>query len=124
MPVVPAADTVVHEMHGNRFTSYAAPSLGSTELCVWRLDVPAGTTPLPHRVTREEVLVVVGGRLQVTLDGHATDVGAGDAVVVPAGAEFGAGNAGPGTATAWVSTTAGLEAELPDGTRLTPPWTR
>jgi hypothetical protein len=40
LPVVRAADAVVHDLHGSRFTSYAAPARGSTELRAWRLDVP------------------------------------------------------------------------------------
>ena len=44
MPVVHAADAVIHDMHGSRFTSYAAPSRGSAELCAWRRCCH-GTTP-------------------------------------------------------------------------------
>jgi|HubBroStandDraft_1064217.scaffolds.fasta_scaffold494750_1 mannose-6-phosphate isomerase-like protein (cupin superfamily) len=129
MPVVHAADAVVHDMHGSRFTSYAAPSRGSSELCAWRLDVPAGTRGVPHTVTREEILFVLGGTMNVTLgDGSgaaATEPSrAGDAVVVPAGSTLRIENPGDEPAAAWVTTSAGLEAILPDGSRVSPPWTR
>src|SRR5580658_1698064 len=129
MPVVHAADAVVHDMHGSRFTSYAAPSRGSSELCAWRLDVPAGTRGVPHTVTREEILFVLGGTMNVTLgDGSgatATEPSrAGDAVVVPAGSTLRIENPGDEPATAWVTTSAGLEAILPDGSRVSPPGTR
>lgn len=124
MPVIRTADAVVHAAHGATFTSYAAPALGTRELCVWRLDVPAGTTGQPHTVTREEVLVIAAGTLTVTLDGHSSTAAGGDAVVVPAGTTLRVDNTGPHPASAWVSTTAGLEAVMPDGARFAPPWVR
>ncbi len=124
MPVVRAAEAVIHELHGTRFTSFAAPATGSAELCAWRVDVPAGTTGLPHGVTREEVFLVTAGRLRITLDGQSSTVEVGDAVVVPAGSSLRLDNPGAETASAWVSTSVGLEAVLADGSRLTPPWVR
>jgi mannose-6-phosphate isomerase-like protein (cupin superfamily) len=125
MPVVHTVDAVIHELNGNRFSSYAAPASGSRELCAWRLEVPAGSTGVPHRPTREEVLLVLTGVLQVALDGQpAEPVGSGDAVVVPPGELFQVDNLGPVDATAWVTTSVGLEAELPDGSRIAPPWVR
>ncbi|MDR3034837.1 MAG: cupin domain-containing protein [Kitasatospora sp.] len=128
MPVIHAAETVIHDMHGSRFTSYAAPARGSTELCAWRLDVPAGSEGTTHSVSREEILFVLGGTLLVTLgDGpDAADVAcrAGDAIVVPPGSSVRVANPGDDAASAWVTTSGGLEAVLPDGSRLSPPWVR
>jgi quercetin dioxygenase-like cupin family protein len=127
MPVVPAADAVVHDMHGSRFTSYAAPSKGSAELCAWRLDVAPGSQGVSHAVSREEILFVLSGTLHVTLgDGPAAGQPArpGDAIVVPPGSSLRVDNPGDEPASAWVTTSAGLEAVLPDGSRLSPPWTR
>jgi quercetin dioxygenase-like cupin family protein len=132
MPIVHAADAVVHDLHGTRFTSYAAPSRGSQELCAWRLDVPPGTPGQPHTVTREEVLFVLAGTLHVSLSGHPETIDAapaepsrpGDAVVIPPGSTLRVANQGTEPASAWVTTNADLEAVLPDGTKLTPPWTR
>jgi uncharacterized RmlC-like cupin family protein len=128
MPVIYAADAVAHEMHGSRFTSYAAPARGSAELCAWRLDVPAGSAGTPHVVSREEVVFVLGGTLYVTL-GNGTEASGvtcrpGDAVVVPAGSSVRFDNSGDEPASAWVTTSVGLEAVLPDGSRLSPPWVR
>jgi quercetin dioxygenase-like cupin family protein len=124
MPVIHAAESVVHQMHGTSFTSYASPARGSRELCAWRIEIPGGTEGVPHHVSREEVLCVLSGTLRVTLDGQAEDAAAGDVVLVPAGARFGASNVGTGTATAWVTTTVGFAGVLPDGSWFTPPWTR
>jgi hypothetical protein len=43
MSVMRPADAVVHELHGARFSSFAAPARGSQELCAWRLEVAPGT---------------------------------------------------------------------------------
>jgi mannose-6-phosphate isomerase-like protein (cupin superfamily) len=124
MPVIRAAQSVVHQMHGTSFTSYASPARGSRELCAWRIEIPGGTEGVPHHVSREEVLYVLDGILRVTLDGESEDAGPGDVVLVPAGARFGASNLATEPATAWVTTTAGFAGVLPDGSWFTPPWTR
>ncbi len=124
MPVIRAAQSVVHQMHGTSFTSYAAPALGSRELCAWRIEIPGGTEGVPHHVSREEVLYILSGTLRVTVDGEAADAVAGDVVLVPAGARFGASNQAGLPATAWVTTTVGFAGVLPDGSWFTPPWTR
>ena len=124
MPVIRAAQSVVHQMHGTSFTSYASPARGSRELCAWRIEIPGGTQGVPHHVSREEVLYVLDGILRVTLDGAAEDAGPGDVILVPAGARFGASNLATEPATAWVTTTAGFAGVLPDGSWFTPPWTR
>ncbi len=123
MTVVPADRAVPFEAHGSRFLSYVAPSRGSSELCAWRLEVPPGLTGVPHRPTREEVLLVLAGELSATVDGSRATLHPGDVLVVPPGAEL-AVDAGPEGCTAWVTTSPGLEAVLPDGSRLTPPWSR
>ncbi|HEY8046957.1 MAG TPA: cupin domain-containing protein [Streptosporangiaceae bacterium] len=124
MPVIHAAQSVVHQMHGTSFTSYASPAHGSRELCAWRIEIPGGTEGVPHHVSREEVLYVLSGTLRVNVDGEAGDAAAGDVVLVPAGARFGASNLAADPATAWVTTTVGFAGVLPDGSWFTPPWTR
>jgi mannose-6-phosphate isomerase-like protein (cupin superfamily) len=131
MSVIHAADTVVHDLHGSRFTSYAAPARGSRELCAWRLEVPAGSTGASHTVSREEILFVLTGSLRVALsdgpigaDTVSHPAGPGDAVLIPAGASLRVDNPGSEPATAWVTTSVGLEAVLADGSRIAPPWVR
>jgi quercetin dioxygenase-like cupin family protein len=121
VPVLRSADAAVHEAHGSRFTSYVAPTRGSRDLAAWRLDVPAGLRGVAHRPTREEVLLVLTGRLHLTLDGAEHHLEPGDVALVPAHSEIRVG-AGPHGASAWVTTTPGLEATLPDGSRFAPPW--
>ena len=124
MPVIRAAQSVVHQMHGTSFTSYASPARGSRELCAWHIEIPGRTEGVPHHVSREEVLYILGGTLRVTVDGETADAAAGDVVLVLAGAQFGAINQADSPATAWVTTTVGFAGILPDGSWFTPPWTR
>jgi len=121
MPVVRPADATQFETHGARFSSYAAPSRGSSQLCAWRLDVPAGLEGVAHRPNREEVLLVLDGELRITLDGTQADLRQGDVVLVPVDSEFRV-DGGPNGASAWVTTTPGLEGVTADGSRIAPPW--
>lgn len=122
MPILDAASVEAYEVHGSRFTSYARPATGSAQLCAWRLDVPAGSVGMPHRPSREEVLAVLSGTARVMLDGVEATAVAGDVILVPAGAEFQLDTVGDEPFRAWVTTTVGLSAQLPDGSRMTPPW--
>jgi quercetin dioxygenase-like cupin family protein len=122
MPIYRGAEATEHRLHGSVFRAYASPSTGSQELCAWRVEIAAGVTGVPHRVARDEVLMISAGELSVSLDGAGSRVSAGDVLVVPAGTEFRADNEGPETAEAWVTTSAGFQATLPDGSTIIPPW--
>ena len=123
MPIYRAGDATPFETHGSRFLSYVTPDRGSSQLCAWRLTVPADLSGRPHRPTREEVLLVLDGELRLTLDGVRFDLTPGDVALIPADSEM-CVDAGPLGATAWVTTTPGLEAVTADGTKITPPWAR
>jgi len=124
MPVIRPSEALVHEMHGARFVSYATPRTGSKELCAWRGEIPAGTKAPAHTVSREEILHVLDGELLVTLDDQTARVTVGDTLIINPGATLAVENPGDRTAVTWVTTSIGLEAELADGTRIAPPWTR
>ena len=122
MPIYRGAEAVTHHLHGAVFHAYASPATGSRELCAWRVELAGGTAGVPHRVGRDEVFMLTAGELAFGLDGVEGRLSAGDVLVVPAGSEFRADNDGTQPAEAWVTTSAGFEATLPDGTRITPPW--
>lgn len=124
MPVLREKDAVRHQLHGATFHSFVAPASGSGELCAWRLEVAAGSAGVPHHVSREEVLLVLTGELTATIEQAVSTVRAGDVLLVPAGARFGVDNVSDAPATAWVTTSIGLQATLPDGTSISPPWVR
>ncbi|AKJ14106.1 cupin [Streptomyces incarnatus] len=122
MPVVRSSEATTHEIHGARFVSYATPLTGSKELCAWRGEIPAGTKAPAHTVSREEIFHLLVGELLITLDGRTERIGAGDTVIVTPGTTLGVENPTDHTALSWVTTSIGLQAELADGTRITPPW--
>ena len=49
-------------------------------------EVAAGERTLPHRLGRDEVYLVTAGRGRMHVDGEASEIGPGDAVLIPAGA--------------------------------------
>lgn len=123
MSLTTTRDAQRFEAHGSAFRSYVAPRTGSTQLCAWELQVSPGLAGQPHTVSHEEVLRVLEGRLQFTVDGEVYDAAPGDVVRFPAGATVCVDNLHDEPAAAWVTTSVGLTAELTDGTQLSPPWT-
>jgi mannose-6-phosphate isomerase-like protein (cupin superfamily) len=121
MPIIRSTEAITYELHGSAFHSYVTAARGGTELCAWQLSVPANVTGVAHRPSREEVLLILEGSARVTLDGVSSELTMGDVALVSAGSEFGV-DSGPTGVTAWVTTTRGLEAVLPDGSRVAPPW--
>ncbi len=121
MPIHRPADSTDFVTHGSTFAAYVNPRRGSTQLCAWRLTVPPHLNGTPHRPSREEVLLVLTGRLRVTVDDDSGNLEPGAVVRVPAGALLQIDTDGAG-GSAWVTTTPGLTAALPDGTTMTPPW--
>lgn len=93
MPVVRVAEAPTwNPVAGWLMTGLAAPSRGSQEICVWRIDIDPNTDGPLHRVDREIVLVVVHGTATVVVDGETTSIGSGDAFILPAGSERKLGN--------------------------------
>lgn len=124
MPFVHATDTLVHQMHGARFTSYATPTLGSTQLCAWQLTIPANTIGLAHTITHEEVFVITEGEFHFTVDGTTATLTPGDTVIVPPGQQLQVDNVSDQPASALVTTSVGIQGTMADGTTITPPWSR
>jgi quercetin dioxygenase-like cupin family protein len=61
----------------------AAPSLGSSDLAVWTVEMRAGRAGPLHRAEHEQVWVVLDGRLAV----YDTEYTTGEPVVIAAGEE-------------------------------------
>jgi quercetin dioxygenase-like cupin family protein len=124
MTIMRVTEAVAHEMHGARFDAYVSPSSGSRQLCAWQVTVAPGVDGQQHRVSHEEVFLVLSGAPTLVVDGSASTLAAGDVAFVPAGGLLRLANDGPGDAALWVTTSVGLHAELPDGSTVRPPWTR
>lgn len=122
MRVTHACDAETFELPGVRFTSLAAPRLGSDQICLWQLTIDAGLdTPQAHTLDRDEVFVVLDGSVRLTPEG--AELEAGDAAIVPAGSPIQLTNASDGPAVLHVAIRAGFSATMADGTPVgTPPW--
>jgi mannose-6-phosphate isomerase-like protein (cupin superfamily) len=68
------------------------------------------------------VFVVLEGTASVRIASHDSQAGAGDAIVVPADADFELANAGAGPLRLLCCLPVGGQARLADGSTFTPPW--
>jgi mannose-6-phosphate isomerase-like protein (cupin superfamily) len=122
VPVISAPDRPTHALGGTTFTALATPSRGSRRTSVWEVSIAAGETPTPHRLTDEEVFVVLEGVAAVTLGTDTGQALAGDAVVVPPGVDFALSNCGAGPLRLLCCLPVGGQAQLAGGEPFTPPW--
>lgn len=122
MPVIRAAEGTEYDVHGAKFAAYANASTGAAELRAWHLRIPAGQPGVEHRISKEEVFLVIRGTPRFSLDGEATDLAAGDVALAPAGCLLKVDNPSSQEAHIWVSTLRGISATMPDGSLMTPPW--
>ena len=121
MPVIDHNDQRHHELHGARFQTLASPSLGTVETSVWRLRLEPGTPGVAHRVTREEIFVVLDGSATATLDGEPQPLCSGSTLILPAGVEL-ALKTGAEALEAIVCLPVGGQGIVGDGEPFTPPW--
>jgi quercetin dioxygenase-like cupin family protein len=122
MPVLPAPTTHTHALEHARFTSLATPSLGASEVSVWRVELAPGALGVTHQLTRGEVFVVESGRVTVVLGETSSEAVAGDTIVVPPDTDFALGAAGDEPAVALCVLPAGGQAKLAGESPFTPPW--
>jgi mannose-6-phosphate isomerase-like protein (cupin superfamily) len=122
MPHIAAADAPIFTLPGTTFTGLAAPSRGARENAVWRVALEPGTLPRTHQLTREEILVATSGAAIASLNGEEVRFAAGDALIVPAFAEFSLANPGENTFEAVAVLPVGARAMMQDGELFAPPW--
>ena len=123
MPVVQAPTAPTHTLGDTSFTSLATPSRGNTtDNSLWRVEFAPGTAPTPHALTREEIFLVLRGTAEVTIGDTRETAAAGSAIVVPTGVPFGLGNPGADPLELLCCLPVGGQAQLGDGSLLTPPW--
>jgi mannose-6-phosphate isomerase-like protein (cupin superfamily) len=123
MTLIRASTAPIFELPGLRVTGLASPSRGATTTCAWRLTIAPGTLGTPHTVTREEIFVALAGTATATIAGIDHLLGAGDALIVPAGVEFTLANPGALPFVAIAVIPVGGQAAMPDGEPFSPPWT-
>ncbi|MGH3394657.1 MAG: cupin domain-containing protein [Streptosporangiaceae bacterium] len=68
-------------------TTFASPTQGASQgLSLWQVDMRAGQRGPEHVFDSEQVWHVQEGEAQLTVDGQAVTLAAGDSLVLPAGA--------------------------------------
>jgi quercetin dioxygenase-like cupin family protein len=122
MPVERATDHPTFELGGNTITSLAAPSRGAHEAALFRIDLPPGGGLPAHHHDHLDVFTVESGSGTFFIDEEATELAAGDSVVVPTGAVHYL-VAGPEGAAIVVTMLAGTKLiREDDGSVIVPPW--
>jgi mannose-6-phosphate isomerase-like protein (cupin superfamily) len=108
---------------GFDITGLAAPSRGCATVSAWRITAAPGAASPPHRLTADEVFVVVRGEAEFRVEGRAPVLArAGDAVAVAPGLTFALANRGAAPFEAVACMAAGGQAQVGDEPPFTPPW--
>ena len=122
MPVERSHEHPTHDLGGNTITSLAAPSRGSTEVALFRTEVPPGGGLPRHHHDHLDVFTVERGGGTFHIGEETFELTAGDSVVVPIG-EVHYLVAGPEGASMVVTMLAGtILVRADDGVELVPPW--
>lgn len=126
MTLIAAADVAVFDIPDAHVVAYAAPSRGSTELCLWRIDIAPGSTSPLHHLDCEELFLCLDGAAVVELPGDLPGrrpIAAGDCLVLPAGTDF-SFHVGDQPFRAVACMRAGGKATMAaSGETVVPPWT-
>lgn len=123
MPHLARSSVRTFNVHGVDFHSYASSATGATQLGAWRAEFAPRTPGQAHRMTHEEVLYLLDGKLDIEIDDEHFTAEAGDAVLVPARARLRVSNNTDELAAAWVTTSLGMAATMDsNGEQITPPW--
>lgn len=102
----------------------ASPEVTGSPIAVWRVEMAPGASGPVHTVSEEQVLVGVGGRLTAVLGDETREIGAGDTVLLRAGAPRQIVNSGDEPAVALVSSPPGGVASVAGGEPVALPWGR
>jgi len=121
MPLERADEHPRHDLGGNTITSLAAPARGSTEVALFRTEVPSGGGLPRHRHDHLDVFTVERGGGTFSIGEERFAVAPGDTVVVPIG-EWHHLEAGSEGATITVAMLGGTKLVREDGSESVPPW--
>lgn len=105
-------------------TPLATPSLGAAQVSVIRQRMAPGHQNPAHTQTHEEVMVVLGGVLNLTVAGERAELHTGDTAIIPAHIPHSLSNTGQKDAEWLIVSPAGMQFHGSDGTLMTPEWAR
>jgi quercetin dioxygenase-like cupin family protein len=121
--VVRLADAPTFEVHGATITGGAAPSRGSTQTCLLRIDLAPGSVVPAHILDHEEIFHALSGTLVATVDGQQHRVERGDTLIVAPGTILQITVPDDDRFQAVVALPAGAQARFAAGGEpFTPPW--
>ena len=123
MSVIRCGEARRTETPNTVMTTLASPTLGGARQALWRVDMTGGQAGPLHAFDVEQVWTVLGGGASVQLDGATITIGAGDTIVLPAGAPRRI-TADPAAGLSAIATAAaGALARAPDrADSVVPPW--
>src|SRR3954453_13582699 len=123
MNLITPADAPVFDVPDTHVIAYAAPSRGSTELCLWRIHIAPGSTSPLHHMDCEEVFLCTDGRAVVVTSAAERPIQAGDCLVLPAQTDFSFRGGGDEPFRALACIRAGGKATMAaSGDTFVPPW--
>ncbi len=118
--LISADRKILHTTPNAEMTTHAAPSLGTSELAVWQVEMGAGQQGPEHTTDGEQVWTVLAGELHVTIGVEPVVAAVGDSVVFPAGLPRRI--SAPEGLNAIVATRAGTTVSAADRTGQPLPW--
>ena len=108
---------------GTEITGYASPTRGSDKLSAWKVLLRPGVATPVHSLTEGEAFIALAGHGTFEFDGRVHELGAGDAICVPAGIDFRlANNSADEPFEAICCMVAEGRGQIGDGEPFTPPW--
>jgi quercetin dioxygenase-like cupin family protein len=123
MTVISADEAPKFDAGGTHVVGLAAPSRGAEETCVWRFTLDPGAASPPHSLDHEEIIIALGGQLEAAFGDERSVLGAGDALIIPAGREVVLSNPGSAPFEAIACLPVGAQGTV-DGEASAPPWAR
>ena len=118
------SDAPVSETPNAVMRTCASPSVGGSELAVWRTEMAPGASGPLHVADIEQVVVVLAGRLRTLVGGTEHVLEAGDAAVVPATVERQLSNPHAEPVTTLTAARPGSLATVGQGAPVGIPWAR
>lgn len=103
-------------------TGYASPSRGSDDVAAWRVRLNPGASSPVHSLTKGEIFLALEGTARFEVGDVPHDVGAGDAILVPAGVALRLSNVADTPFEAVCCMPVGGKGRIGDGEPFTPPW--
>lgn len=105
-------------------TPLATKRTGATELSVIHQRMESGHSNPQHTQTSEEVMYMLSGSVNVTVEGKSANLNSGDALTVPANTPHSIENASGSPAEWLIISPAGMQFHGPDGNPMSPEWAK